>query len=217
MAGEDEPLDVVRVVHEDVIAAPVGVVFPLCCPVREYAWIPGWRCQLLHCPNDRVERGCRFREVLSAPFLLGAGRGWTTWTAIVHEPAEHKLHFRLDNEVSSSLYKIEMAAAAAGGTRVRLDLAYHATCERGRAHVAQGADRRIRGMLTLLSAMLKHYCERGVSLRIPALARQVLRSDSLLLGDKLRLARSQVSMLLLRDPDRRRVLAGAVEPPPDPR
>jgi hypothetical protein len=190
-----------------VIAAPVDRVFPLCCPVQEYWWIPGWRCELLHCPQDRVEVGCQFREVLSAPFLMRAGRGKTTWTAIRHEPAEHRLHFVLDNEVSSSLYKIEMIDDGAGGTRVHLDLTFRAAGERGRALIAQGAERRIHAMLGLLAAMLQHYCEHGVMLHPAALVLLVLRSRDLHLGDKLRLARSQLSMLLLPDRDRRRLFS----------
>ena len=45
------------------IKAPVDQVFPLACPVEEYKWILGWKCNLIHCPNDRVERGTIFSEI----------------------------------------------------------------------------------------------------------------------------------------------------------
>ena len=198
--------DDLQVVVPLAIAAPVDRLFPLCCPVQEYLWIPAWRCELLHCPQGRVEVGCRFREVLSAPFLLRAGHGKTTWIAILHEPAAHRVHFQLDNEVSSSLYKIEMADDGAVGTRVVLDLTCRATNDRGRALLAHGGARRIRAMLELLGAMLRHYGEQGVMVGPAAVVLAVLHSD-LDFGDKLRLARSQLAMLHLHDPDRQRFFA----------
>jgi len=63
----------VYVVHEESINAPAKIVFPLCCPVEEYRWIFGWKCELAHCPNDRVELGTVFSEILSAPFLMASG------------------------------------------------------------------------------------------------------------------------------------------------
>lgn len=194
----------VRVAGAGTIAAPVDRVFPLCCPVEEYRWIPGWRCELVHCPHGRVELGCVFREVLSAPFLMGTGRGKTTWTAVVHDPAEHRVHFRLDNAVSSSLYRIELAADGAGATRCALRFDYRATTERGRALVARGAAGRIAVMLGLLAEMLGHYAERGEMIPFASVVRRVVHADELALHDKVRLAQSQLAMWHLRDPDRAR-------------
>ncbi len=83
------------------IKAPVEKVFPLVCPVEEYKWIPNWKCNLIHCPNNRVELGTVFEEGSSAPFLMGRFHGKTTWTAITHDPENYKVHFRLDNANSS--------------------------------------------------------------------------------------------------------------------
>jgi hypothetical protein len=67
MAGSDA----LQVDYETRIAAPVDSVFPLACPVEEYKWIPGWKCDLVHCPNQQVEQGTVFDEYSSAPFLVG--------------------------------------------------------------------------------------------------------------------------------------------------
>ena len=67
MAGSDS----LQVDYETRIAAPVDSVFPLACPVEEYKWIPGWKCDLVHCPNQQVEQGTVFDEYSSAPFLVG--------------------------------------------------------------------------------------------------------------------------------------------------
>ncbi|MFC2169611.1 hypothetical protein ACFLRM_03460, partial [Acidobacteriota bacterium] len=74
------------------IKAPVDKVFPLCCPVEEYKWIPGWKCNLIHCPNDRVEQGTIFSEISSAPFLTGSFKGKTTWKVVMHDPESYKIH-----------------------------------------------------------------------------------------------------------------------------
>jgi hypothetical protein len=67
MAGSNS----LQVDYETRIAAPVDSVFPLACPVEEYKWIPGWKCDLVHCPNQQVEQGTVFDEYSSAPFLVG--------------------------------------------------------------------------------------------------------------------------------------------------
>ena len=107
---------VARSVSPVSINAPVEEVFPLACPVEEYRWIPGWRCNLVHCPNDRAELGTVFDEIFSAPFLLGSFQGKTRWTVTMHSPEDHRIHFRLDNKSSSSIYRIELEDDGDGGT-----------------------------------------------------------------------------------------------------
>ncbi|MBE9511655.1 MAG: hypothetical protein IMY71_12325 [Bacteroidetes bacterium] len=89
------------------IKAPVDQVFLLASPVEEYKWIPGWKCNLIHCPNDRVELGTIFSEISSAPFLIGSFQGKTTWTVVMHDPESYKIHFRLDNKNSILVCKFK--------------------------------------------------------------------------------------------------------------
>jgi hypothetical protein len=35
-------------------------VFPLLCPVKEYDWIPTWKCELIHSNSGFNEKGCVF-------------------------------------------------------------------------------------------------------------------------------------------------------------
>ena len=49
-----------RTDHFDVPATP-DRVFPLLCPVREYEWIPGWECDVLHSVSGVAEEDCVFR------------------------------------------------------------------------------------------------------------------------------------------------------------
>lgn len=195
----------IRVVREVRIKAPAAKVFPLACPVEEYKWIPGWKCRLVQCPNDRVEEGTVFQEATSAPFILGRHWGWTTWTAVLHDPVGHRVHYRLENALSRSLYRIEMEDDGAGGTTARLDIEYTPLTSRGRGVAAR--PERIAQMLDLLGLMLRTYCETGRRVRAREVRQAVLSSPVLLTMDRLRLALNGVRMGRLQDPDRDRILA----------
>ena len=47
--------------HHFTVPASPGQVFPLLCPVREYEWLPHWRCELLHSASGVAEEDCVFR------------------------------------------------------------------------------------------------------------------------------------------------------------
>lgn len=74
---------VVRRYRHEVSASP-GTVFPLLCPTREYDWIPGWSCALVHSDSGFAELGCIFKR--STPF----GEG--TWVVCRFEPP-HRIGF----------------------------------------------------------------------------------------------------------------------------
>ena len=187
-------VNIVLPVH---VKAPVEKVFPLCCPVEEYRWIPGWKCHLIHCPNDKVELGTIFSEVSSAPFLLSSFRGKTTWTAIMHDPDNHKLHFRLDNEKSSSLYTIELQDDGRGGTVGALDFTYTAINDKGGGYAGKNMEEKIRVMLSIISAMLRHYCETGKMLTFAGLQKIVLSEPGLSVTDKIRIGLNRVVVLAM--------------------
>lgn len=187
-------MNIVLPVH---VKAPVEKVFPLCCPVEEYRWIPGWKCHLVHCPNDKVELGTIFSEVSSAPFLLSSFRGKTTWTAIMHDPDNYKLHFRLDNEKSSSLYTIELQDDGRGGTVGALDFTYTAINDKGGGYVGKNMEEKIRVMLSIISAMLRHYCETGKMLTFAGLQKIVLSEPGLSVTDKIRIGLNRMVVLAM--------------------
>ena len=108
MSNESQNDGSITVMVQQYINAPVQEVFPLACPVMEYKWIPGWKCELIHCPNGHVELGCIFNEISSAPVLADSIAQKTTWTAVLYEPDNFRVHYRLVNKISSSLYKIEL-------------------------------------------------------------------------------------------------------------
>jgi hypothetical protein len=201
-----QPATTVVSVLRGQISAPPATVFPLCCPVEEYKWIPGWKCHLVYCPNDKVEFGTVFREIFSAPFLLGKASGETTWTAVLHEPENYRLHFRLDNAHSSSLYKIELQDDGSGGTSSMLEFTYRALDDAGNALAEKALQAKIEIMLELISLMLKTYCETGRMISSLDLQKAVSAERGLSLREKVHLAMNRLAMLRMRDQDRARFM-----------
>ena len=194
------------------IKAPVDQVFPLACPVQEYKWIPGWKCNLIHCPNEKVELGTIFSEISSAPFLMGNFRGITTWTAVLHDPQSYKIHFRLDNKYSSSIYKIEFEDIGQDETEGKLDFTYHATNKKGNRLVGNNLDAKIHIMLSMLNAMLKHYCETNEMLPSSELQKRISMDRNLSIMDKLRMGINGLAVSKMKDKDRRRLMKKLNDP-----
>jgi len=198
--------DSIQANYETRIAAPVDLVFPLACPVEEYKWIPGWKCDLVHCPNERVEHGTVFDEYSSAPFLVGKAWAKTTWTAMLHEPNRHRVHYAIKNVASESLYKIEFSDDGSGGTLARLNFRYSASGPLGRKVIRSRGEAKIELMLQILSTMLRHYCESGELVPRDRIARMVATSNALTIADRARLLMNTVAMAGKRDPLRQRYL-----------
>jgi len=64
--------------HVAKIGAPVEKVFPLLCPVREYEWIDGWSCRLVHSESGFAEKGAIFTTGFRA-------EGFSIWTVSRYE------------------------------------------------------------------------------------------------------------------------------------
>jgi hypothetical protein len=188
------------------IKAPVDQVFPLASPVEEYKWIPGWKCNLIHCPNDRVELGTIFSEISSAPFLMGSFRGKTTWTVVLYDPASYRIHFRLDNKNSSSIYKIELQDNGKGGTEGRLDFTFNATNQKGNRLVEKNREGKIYVMLALLNAMLQHYCEANEMISSSGLQRMISAEPRLSVMDKMLMGLNRLAVSNMKDKDRGRFI-----------
>jgi hypothetical protein len=61
------------------VRAAAGLVFPLLCPVREYEWIPDWRCTMVYSESGLAEKDA----VFITPQKL---HRTAVWTLITFEP-----------------------------------------------------------------------------------------------------------------------------------
>jgi hypothetical protein len=187
------------------INAPVEEVFPLVSPIEEYRWIPGWKAELIHCPDEKIGQGTIFNEIFSAPFLVGNVKGKTTWTYVVFDPENYDIHFRLDNENSSTLYKIELEDDGKGGTGGKLDMTYTATTKKGNKLVENGMKEKIQIMLTILKTMLKYYSENKELIPSSKL-QKVVPMEKLSIADKIRIVLNRTARKKMEDKVRERYL-----------
>lgn len=191
-----------RVEVKQTIDAPVEEVFPLACPVMEYKWIPGWKCDLIHCPNGHTETGCTFDEIFSAPFLTGSITEKTRWTAVLYEPERFRVHYRLDNRDSSSLYKISFEAQAPAKTGAGIEMLYQPLNERGISNIINGGEGRLEFMISALLLMLKYYCEKGGMIGLSDIKKLGLRSGKITSRDRIRILLNGAVRLIMQDEDR---------------
>jgi len=104
--------------------APPERVFPLLCPVREYEWIDGWACDLIHSESGVVEPGCIFATER-------AGEGRTIWVTTVHDPVARRIEFvRITPGSHVVVMRLSVAAAAEG--HAEITIAYQVTALDGR-------------------------------------------------------------------------------------
>jgi len=130
-------------------------VFPLLCPVREYDWIPGWKCELIHSASGVVENNCIFRTNFP-------GEGPAIWTTSLYDPASWRVEYvrvvpgrwvvRLD---------IRVQEQGAGRTRVEFRNTYTGLGQKGneaiRRDVSMHGEERFRRLMGFLETYLaKH-------------------------------------------------------------
>ncbi len=67
--------------------APATRVFPLLCPVREYDWIPEWRCEMIHSSTGVIGPDCVFRTQFPGQDTP------EIWVVSTHDPEHFRLGF----------------------------------------------------------------------------------------------------------------------------
>lgn len=151
-----------RVVHayaHHLEAAPERV-FPLLCPVREYDWVQGWSCQLVHSRSGVVEEGCIF-------VTEHAPEGRTIWITVRHDPAARRVEFlRVTPDSHVSHMAVAVDPEGSGGSRLEIAFDFTALSERGDAALALLEDGRALGERAgRLGRSLDHYLRTGAMLR----------------------------------------------------
>ena len=141
-----------RATHFTVPAAPEQV-FPLLCPVLEYRWIPGWRCELLHSASGVAEEDCVFATDFpdTGPML---------WVVSRYEPPA-RIEFTCF-VAGSHVQRLKIALSAAdGGTRLDWTNRWLAAGPRGDAWVAAWSAAEDAKKMDNLRRLLTHYLATG--------------------------------------------------------
>jgi hypothetical protein len=79
-------------------------VFPLLCPVREYDWIDGWRCEVLFAESGKAENNCIFVTNF-------ADSGRQVWNVSRYEP-NRRIEFVMIGASLASRLNIELNESA---------------------------------------------------------------------------------------------------------
>jgi hypothetical protein len=93
------------------VAAGAEELFPLLCPVREYEWIPDWRCRMIYSESGVAEKDAVFTTV-ERPF------GKLLWTCVVYEPPRRVEYLMTRGSMASIRLELELAEE---GGRTALD------------------------------------------------------------------------------------------------
>ena len=145
-----------RVCHFTV-PAPPDRVFPLLCPVREYQWLPGWRCELLHSASGVAEADCVFRT--DFPDI-----GPMTWVVSRYEPPA-RIEFTCFVP-GASVHRLTIALTAVeGGTRLDWSTRWLAVGPAGDAWIAAWSAEADAKRMDNLRRLLTHYLTTGTMLQ----------------------------------------------------
>ena len=198
----------VNVTIKDTVDVKAEEYFKLICPVREYDWIPGWKCEIIHYPEGHMSEGVIFDEISSSLYLTGEVGEKTKWTCLVHDPKNYRVHFSLDNVASSSLYRIEAKPIGENKIEYTLNLTYKPLNLQGENVIKNNGTFKIKYMLTLLSLLIKHYLENGSQLEYSKIIKTVSKFKHLTLVDFIKFAISRKKMESMQDVDRIKYLKG---------
>ena len=139
------------------VPASPGQVFPLLCPVREYQWIPHWRCEMLHSASGVAEEDCVFRTDFP-------GQDPVLWVVSRYEPPTciEFTCFVTDSHVQ----RLKIALTAEGNaTRLDWTSRWLAVGPRGDAWITAWSDEEEAKKIDNIRRMLSHYLTTGTMLR----------------------------------------------------
>jgi uncharacterized protein YndB with AHSA1/START domain len=139
------------------IPAPPERVFPLLCPVLEYRWIPGWKCELLHSASGVAEEDCVFRTDFP-------DAGPMTWVVSRYAPPA-RIEFTCFVP-DGLVHRLKIALTAVdGATRLDWTNRWLAVGPRGDAWIAARTAEADAKKMDNLRRLLTHYLDTGKMLQ----------------------------------------------------
>ena len=115
--------------------APPQDVFPLLCPVREYEWLDGWKCDMIFTKSGVAEENCIF----STP------NGPSIWNVDHYEPPR-KIEFTVVSPEMVNRLNFTLEPTPSGGTRLNWQRTFTGLNDAGNAKVNSwdtGLDRKL--------------------------------------------------------------------------
>jgi hypothetical protein len=143
--------------HRFTVPAAPAQVFPLLCPVREYDWLPHWRCELLHSASGVAEEDCVFRTAFP-------DQGPMLWVVSRYEPPARIEFTCFDADVCVFRLKIVLSAEGAA-TRLDWTRRWLSIGPSGEAWLADWSEAEHEKSMDFLRRALTHYLTTGEMLR----------------------------------------------------
>ncbi|MCG6893508.1 MAG: hypothetical protein LJE65_07865, partial [Desulfobacteraceae bacterium] len=140
--------------------APPGKVFPLLCPVREYEWIPHWRCEMIYSESGVAEAGCVFTTDFS-------GEGKDVWVVSRYEP-NRAIGFVRTSRIRTVTYDIRLSESADGKTAAMWSQILTGLNPEGNRALEAVTPENYRDLMSALQDMINHYLATGQALHVDA-------------------------------------------------
>lgn len=144
--------------HVMQLAAAPGEVFPLLCPVREYEWIDGWQCEMIHSASGVAEAGAVFRTSFAQDGPID------TWVISRYEPPR-AIEFVRVNPLRAIHYAIHLESEDAEHSGWRWTQTLTGLDAEGEALVAAVDAKVFAQKIAVLEAKLAHFLITGTMLR----------------------------------------------------
>ena len=152
-----KPKRVTRIRQQQLIAAPEKV-FPLLCPVREYDWIPHWKCDLVYTDSGFAEDNCIFNT------RFPDDPADETWVVSNYQPAKI-IQFIRFNGLWVMRYNIFLEKNSDNTTTATWEQIITTLNEEGNKLLEVYTNERYKVMIRDIEKMLNHYLETGEMLQ----------------------------------------------------
>lgn len=137
------------------VPAAAEQVFPLLCPVREFEWLSGWDCTLVHAASGLAERGAVFTT-------QSGGEPPTVWTISRHDADARIVEFVCVTPGSRvRVLEIAVAANPTGGSDLTWTHTFTTLGPAGEAFLDAYPPETYRHQMDFLARSLEHFCSMG--------------------------------------------------------
>jgi len=152
--------------HSEKIKAEPKKIFPLLCPIQEYKWIDGWKCEMVYSQSGGIEKHCIFYEEKTGPILFNH-EAPTYWLVSQYEPLDFRLQF-IHHTVGMFVSQMDLTVEelSDGESSVNWSFTITALNEEANSLIDANTEHKAKMYLTIVGKSLKHYCETGEMLKL---------------------------------------------------
>ena len=131
-------------------------IFPLLCPVREYEWLPGWKCEMLYSRSGVAEMDAIF-HTREMHFMR------VVWTLITFEPDSKVEYLLVAGRDAVVRLSVELSEKPDGDTEVSWTMLFTTTSALGkRVLSAAFSEKKFQEMMEARELQLNHFLGTGM-------------------------------------------------------